>query len=377
MNHFETYDIEDLRKQVDPKLSFDDNYLNIINQLFKDFIEEYSQKYDGLMLEVPEYLRRPEFELDLGLIKDPEITKVIRSNETYSEIYKILLNFFRRTRKKSSSGFFTPGLLTQLNLIVTKLRNIIMGDAVYEGLFPSFSQFIGAPIDEPILSETEHAKVSHLKKEPQEVNLLIGSFQPVTMGHIKAAQKLKEKNGKPVIFVAIKPEKRSKKSPFSLKITRTMLEKVQQEYHDLIKDVRLISSGQLEDVITSIQPDYRPMLWGTSEKRIKDHALQMDYIKKRNVPLRLAGEFKMVELPSFIKSEDVLKTIESSDFASFKKEVPNSIASEFFNLQKELESPLSEQKTAPVGFKALFEDLQVSAEIVDPKLREEDQEEAE
>lgn len=374
MNHFETYDVDELRKMVDEKKGFEENYISIINQVFKDFIKEYSQKYEGLILEVPAYLKRPEFELDRNLIGDKWIVNAIKKNETYAEIYKILLNFFRKTRKKSSSGFFTPNLITQLNIIVTKIRNIIMGDAVYEGLFPSFSQFIGSPVDEPVLSETEHAKVSHLKKEAEEVNLLIGSFQPVTMGHIKAAERLKEKNGKPVVFISIKPDKKSKKSPFSPKLTRTMLEKVQQEYKDLIRDVRLIQGGQLEDVVGAIQPDYKPLLWGTSEKRLKDHALQMDYVKKRNVPLRLSGDFKMVELPSFIKSEEVISSIAASDFAKFKKDVPDSIASEFFNLQKELESQLSEQKTTSVGFKSLFEDLQVSAEIVDPKLREEEQE---
>jgi cytidyltransferase-like protein len=374
MNHFETYDVEELRKLVDSNRGFEENYIAIINTVFKDFIKEYAQKYEGLLLEVPEYLKRPEFELDKNLVGDKWIVNAIKKNETYAEIYKILLNFFRKTRKRSSSGFFTPNLLTQLNIIVTKLRNIIMGDAVYEGLFPSFSQFIGAPIDEPVLSEAEHARAAHLKKEPIEVNLLIGSFQPVTIGHIKAAQKLKDKNGKPVVFIAIKPDRQSKKSPFSLKQTRIMLEKVQQEYNDLIRDVRLIRGGQIEDVVRAIQPDYSPVLWGTSEKRVKDHALQMDYIKKRNVPLRLSSDFKMVELPSFIKSEDVVSSILASDFAKFKKEVPDSIASEFFNLQKELESQLSEQKASSTGFKSLFEDLQVSAEIVDPKLREEDQE---
>jgi hypothetical protein len=374
MNHFETYDVEDLRKRVNPDKSFDENYLALINSIFKEFIAEYSQKYEGLQLEVPEYLKRAEFTLDLDLIKDPEVLKKVKSSETYAEIYKILLNFFRKARKKSSSGFFTPGLLAQLNIIVAKIRNIIMGDAVYEGLFPSFGQFIGVPFDDQVLSETEHAKVKHLKKEPIEVNLLIGSFQPVTMGHIKAAEKLKKENGKPVVFVAIKPERRSQRSPFSLKLTRIMLEKVQQEYHSLIKDVKMIPAGQIEDVVKAIQPEYSPLLWGTSEKRLKDHALQMDYIKKRNVPLRLSTDFKMVELPSFIKSKEVVDLITSSNFAEFKKSVPNSIASEFFNLQKELESPLNEQKAASAGFKSLFEDSQLSVEIVDPKLREEDQE---
>ena len=78
------------------------------------------------------------------------------------------------------------------------------------------------------------------------------------------------------------------------------------------------------------------MLWGTTERRIKDHALQFDYIKKRDIPLRISDNFKLVELPSYVKSEEVLDTLKKSDFAGFKKLTPTSIESSFFNLQKEL-----------------------------------------
>lgn len=365
MNHFETYDIADLKKHIDPDLSFDQNYLELLDSIFKDFIAEYAQKYEGLVLEVPEYLKRPEFELDSSLVRDPEVVKLITNNETYREVYKILINFFRKTRKRTSSGFFTPGLLTQLNIIVAKIRNIIMGDAVYESLFPSFNEFVGIETTGYVLSETEHAKEVYDRRPQVKVNLLIGSFQPVTIGHIKAAEKLKKANGHPVVFVAVKPDSQTAKSPFSLKLTRILLEKVQQEYRDLIHAVKIIPSGQIEDVIESIQPDCIPMLWGTSDKRIKDHALQLDYIKKKKVHLRLSSDFKMVELPSFTTSEEVLSLIKDSDFLEFKKKVPTSVASEFFNLQKELSANESNK-----GFKGLAGKMTINAEIIDQKLNE-------
>ncbi len=336
MNHFEIYDIDDLRKMVTDSDSYEQKYIDLINRVFKDFIKEYSQKYEGLELEIPEYLKRPEFELDIDLVGDPEVVNLINKNSTNLEIYKIILNFFRKIRKKSSAGFFTPEMISQLNIIVQKIKNIIMGDAVYEGLFPSFSEFIGAPNDFIVLSEVEHAKRLEEKIEPTEVNILIGRFQPVTMGHIKAAKALKEKNKKPVVFVAIKEESSNKKSPFSLLSTRTMLNKVQQEYSDLIKDILIIPKGQITEIIKELRPKYEPILWGTSERRLRDYALQFDYIKKRDIPLRISKEFKLVELPSYIKSEDVIDLIKRSEFDEFKKVTPLSVSSEFFNLQKEI-----------------------------------------
>ena len=343
MNHFEVYDLDELKKMTKEGSNFDEKYLNLVNSMFKDFIKEYSGKYEGLVLDVPEYLKRSEFEIDRELILDPEVKALLSSDQTYPEIYKILLNFFRRTRKKSSSGFFTNELLTQLNLIVTKIRNIIMGDEVYESLFPSFNEFIGESGEELLLSEKDVAEGKHNKEKPKPINLLIGMFQPVTLGHIRAAEKLKEKNGNKVLFIAIKG-KQNQRSPFSLMETRIMLEKTQQEYADLIEEVKMIPSGQIEEIMQAILPKYEPTLWGTNEKRLNEYLLHLDYLKKKRIPIRLSPEFKLVELPSFVKSEEVIKTIKNSDFLEFKKLVPRSVASHFFNLQKELNSQVNESR---------------------------------
>ena len=86
-----------------------------------------------------------------------------------------------------------------------------------------------------------------------------------------------------------------------------------------------------------MRPNYNPILWGTSEKRLKDHVLEFDYIKKRNVPLRISDDFKLIQLPNFLDSDRVRAAISSGDFNAFKEMVPKSIKSEFFNLRKELD----------------------------------------
>ena len=336
MNHFEMYDIDKLRQMISDSETYEQKYIDLINQIFKDFLTDYSQKYEGLELEIPEYLKRPEFELDVNLVGDPEVVNLIKKNSTNLEIYKVLLNFFRKVRKKSSVGFFTAEMISQLNLIVQKIKNIIMGDAVYEGLFPSFNEFIGAPSDYMTLSEVEHAKKVGETPELQNVNILIGGFQPVTMGHIKAAKALKEKNGNKIVLIAIKGETPTKKSPFSLETTNRLLNKVQQEYPELIVSTMIVPNGQITDIIKELRPQYEPILWGTTDRRVKDYALQFDYIKKRDIPLRISKDFKLVELPSFVKSEDMINLIKDSNYEKFKSETPSSVSAEFFNLQKEI-----------------------------------------
>jgi cytidyltransferase-like protein len=337
MNHFELYNEDDLIKMCQGSEDYDSKYISIINQAFKDFIKEYSFKYDGLELDTPEYLNLPEFEMDFNLMQDGDLKNLLNSNKTYCEIYRILSNFFRKTRKKSSSSFFTPDLIVQLNLIVKKIKRVVVGEAVYEGLFPSFGEFVGSdPGDNAYIGEYEwYNKEKGKKVDSEDVNIIIGSFQPPHNGHIKSIEALKEKNGKRAVLVALYSGNR--KSPFSDKAIRVMLEKLQQEMTELIADVKVIGSNSIKDIMKELRPNYNPILWGTGEKRIKDHLLEYEYIKNRNVPLRVSEDFKLIQLPNYLDSQRVRDSIQSGDFNSFKDMVPKSIKSEFFNLKKELD----------------------------------------
>lgn len=337
MNHFELYSEDDLIKMCQDSNEYDNKYISIINQVFKDFIKEYSFKYDGLELDTPEYLNLPEFEMDFNLIQDGDLKNLLGGNKTYCEIYRILSNFFRKTRKKSSSSFFTPDLIVQLNLIVKKIKRIVIGEAVYEGLFPSFGEFVGSdPGDNAYIGEYEwYNKEKGKKVDSEDVNIIIGSFQPPHNGHVKSVEALQEKNGKRSVLVALYSGNR--KSPFSDKAIRILLEKLQQEMPELIADVKIIGSNSIKDIMKELRPNYNPILWGTGEKRIKDHLLEYEYIKNRNVPLRVSEDFKLVQLPNYLDSQKVRDSIQSGDFNSFKDMVPKSIKSEFFNLKKELD----------------------------------------
>ena len=338
MNHFEMYNEDDLLNMCKDHEDYDSKYVSIIDQIFKDFIKQYSFKYEGIQLDTPEYLTLPEFEIDLDLIKDDEVKGILNQSPAYREIYRILSNFFRKTRKKSSSNFFTPDLIVQLNLIVKKIKRIVMGDAVYEGLFPSFGEFIGSDVeDNSYIGEGEWAEKNvGVKRESPDVNVIVGSFQPFHNGHLKAAEALKQKNGNPVVLVALRGQNR--RTPFSDRTTRILLEKAQQNFPEVIKDIKLIPSGSIKEIMREIRPQYNPILWGTGEKRLKDHALEFEYIKNRNVPLRISNDFKLVQLPNYLDSSRVIEAISGGDYNSSKGMVPDCIKSEFFNLKKELDS---------------------------------------
>lgn len=336
MNHIELYDEEELKKICESESDYDQKYIKLINFIFKDFIKEYDHKYDGLTLDIPEYLNRPEFEIDYDMVSDQEVMKLIKNNQTFKEIYRILLNFFRKPRKKATAGFFSPSMMNQLNIQVNKIKRIVMGDAIYEGLFPSFGEFIGEDLNDSYILEAEEFQKKKKSVEPEKVNILIGSFQPINNGHIKAAEKMKENNGLRTVLICIM--KPGITYPLSAKYTNFLLNKVQQELSDTIAGVRMVQHDTIKEILSDLKPDFDPILWGSSSRKVKDYVLQLDYLRKKNVPIRLSDSFKLVELPTFQKSDEVIETIKSQDFNKFKDMVPKSIGSEFFNLTKELEN---------------------------------------
>ena len=172
--------------------------------------------------------------------------------------------------------------------------------------------------------------------KPKKVNLLIGDFQPVHLGHIKAAEKLKSKNGHPTVFVSVLKSRPSANKPFSETSVRKMLNNVEQEYGDLIEKAVIVKDGGVEDIISSLRPMYIPILWGTDKNRVDKYAIQLSYLKKRDVSLDLNKDFQLVEIPKYQSGSDIRSLIADENYAEFKRLVPDSIVSDFFNLKKEI-----------------------------------------
>lgn len=338
MNFIESYDPRTIKNWNIKGSNYEERYIKFANKIFKEFMDKYESKYEGLELNKPKYLSQSEFDLNIDMIDDPYVLDIIGQNDTYKEIYKILINFFRRKRKNSPSPFFDNNMVRQLNLLVEKIKKMLFHEDVFEGFFPSFNEFIGEG------GEFEHVDIEGFAKnkrgieKPQKVNLLIGDFQPIHMGHIKAAEKLNKMNGLPVVLVALIRDQRSEASPFSETTQKILLNKVEQEFGQLIKDVILIKRGSIEDVMGSLKPKYIPVLWGTGKGRIKSYGLQLNYLKKRKVSIDLNKDFKLVEIPEYQSSSAIRKLIADEDFIRFKELVPKSVASEFFNLKNEIDN---------------------------------------
>jgi hypothetical protein len=137
----------------------EERYISFVFDVFKKFVYEEGEKYVGADFQKPEYLKTEGFEINTDLIEDEEVVKFIEDDEVYVDILQMILNSFRKLKRKPH-GFFTEGLIQQFNMLVEDIANYINAkkkDLVEESLgVPSFVWFkkVGTRFN-PTLNEEE------------------------------------------------------------------------------------------------------------------------------------------------------------------------------------------------------------------------------
>lgn len=338
MNFIESYRVVDLKSMIDQDSDYDKNYIKIMNQVFKDFVKEFAMKYLDIKIDIPEFLKDPNFDINMDLINDDDVISYIELNPIFKEIYKILINFFRR-KKKNAVGIFNTEVLLQFNSLVDKIKSIIIGKPVYEGVFPNYNEFTTSISEEFNIITGIDVKDTYKKiKKLIPVNIIIDHFQPITLEHIRSAELLKKKNNKPCVLIVLHEDYKNRKHPFKYSTIKKLNDHVKAEYPELIKEVLYINQSNIESIINSLYPKYQPILWGTHKNKINDYALQLDYAKRKNIKYNLKRDMKLIEIPILNNQESLFSSIESGAIKVFQSLTPSSIHSQFFNLQKELEN---------------------------------------
>lgn len=337
MNFIESLNNKELQSIIKKELEFDANYINLMNEIFLRFMDKYQYKYLDIKLELPEFLSKPEFALNLELIDNEKVKTILGIHPTFTEIYKILLNFFRRQRK-NAVGIFTPNMLLHFNSIVKKINNIVTIHRLYEGELPSFSEYTGNILEvfNPIPGDNIKDQYRSYK-QLQKVNIIVDAFQPITLDHIQAAALMKSKNKYPTVFLVVHDNLKTDRHPFKYVTIKKMIDLARSEYNDLIVDFKFIFNANIENIVNALYPYYQPMLLGTTKSMMYDYILQLDYAKKKSIKYNLHPDFKVTEI-QVQNSVNALEYIRNNDYKSFRDVMPQSLHSDFINYQYELKS---------------------------------------
>lgn len=377
----------------------EERYINFVFDVFKGFIEAEGDRYIGADFNKPDYLKAEGFDINKELIDDAEVVDRIEEDEVYSDILQMILNSFRKFKRKPH-GFFTEGLIQQFNMLVEDIATYINAkkkSVIEESLgLPTFIKFkkLGSMFS-PILNEEENymdnieeeeedyqdyydnilfeskenkesgekeekdkvgdtseffsfkdfkkvvstnkekKKIKILREDNSKVNMIIGKFQPFNNGHLKMCSRLKKENDLPVFLCVVHPGGESS-----------------QKYpfsDDLIKK----SIGSL----TSENPDLfagyeivpsdllEDSLNAVTNKAnpvsvcIGERDFQNMILQREWVRNKYdfeGSDLEIFKTPQWANNSDVRSYVKQGDFQGFKNKVPKSVAVLFNEFTKEL-----------------------------------------
>lgn len=169
----------------------------------------------------------------------------------------------------------------------------------------------------------------------KKVNVVIGRFQPFTIGHLEMSKQLLKENDLPCVYVYIR-SKSGKNSIFSDNLTQRMLEEVEKKYSHIIDTIQL-QYAFIPGVVGELQRlGYEPVFIGAGPDRYEEYQKQLS---RANKELVLDEDFRIFPFKtrfSGVSGTQVREFIKNDDFDGFSKNTPMCIHNFYGEFKKEL-----------------------------------------
>lgn len=164
------------------------------------------------------------------------------------------------------------------------------------------------------------------------VNVILGRFQPMTIGHFQMGKDLVAENGAPVVYVYIR-SKSGENSQFSDTLTDSYMSDLVKK-HSHVQDAYAMTGSFIPVVIMELQRrGYEPLLIGAGPDRYNTY----NGMVKRMKNIETIPGFAIHELPTRITSAtEVREAIKKDDESKFKKLTPAFIHKYYKEMQEEL-----------------------------------------
>ena len=399
----------------------DERYISFISDVFSKFLEEYGYKYKGADFQEPDYLKKDEFRLNKPLIKDKRVLSYLEADDSYESLFKLILNSFRKIKKRAG-GIITTGIIDQFNLLVGDIQRVVSAKTqpkIQESQVPSFldfkknnlsaktvdyttseseesdkseeeydhfysyNEFISAleTLDtqekpKEIITETDEKVEEPKEKELQDVNLLVGRFQPFHNGHLNMVKKMAEKNELPSIIAVVHPgHNRSGKTPFDEDLVSKYMETVVKENAGKILGYFIVNRGLLGIIYGKAKElGYSVKSIAAGDDRIDDYKKQTEYLKKAGGDF--PDDIEIIQTPRSSSGTEVRGKIDNEDFVGFKKLVPHAVST-FYDQLVSSQNGRSIKESEAVNFLNEYGDEktrdEIESEIADKEIKNKEQ----
>jgi phosphopantetheine adenylyltransferase len=313
--------------------------LNLISALYAKYMSKNASKYDGMEdLDGPDFAKDiPDFGINLKNVTDENAVKWIKESQINKEIFKLFLGTFTKKRKKTSI-LIDNNTKFEINKIIAMISDRTIDKPKPKESIPTFEDYYYGKYQKRALLESNlyEGKLSLEHSEPgkQSVNILVGRFQPPTLGHIKVLRQLHAKNNLPVVVIQVR-SKSGKKTPFENETILKIWMDIAKQYK-FIDAVKESQTGFLDQILNALRPEYEPVLWGTGSDRISDYNRMIKlYGKEANV----LPEFQTSEIKrnsNNISATQVRDALIADNEKEFKKLTPTAEHKFYDQLKNEL-----------------------------------------
>ena len=322
----------------------DKRYLQLMSEVFNDYIGKNATKYIGVDFNNAEFSKKEAFKLNKAFIENKNTLKLVE-NKVLAELFKIMISSFRNERKKTTD-ILSEDMVNQMNNIVKNIQNHVDGKIEEKEVLDFNSYMSNSKINNNPESDLNEAlQVKTVKHGKRLVNMFVGRFQPFTLGHAKVIKQLHAQNGHPTVIFLVKAKKKKKedafKRPYDEQTQLEMLNNLKKELP--IEHVYIIPSAAIDKMFNELRPKYEPVLWGTGTDRMRQYGFQVDNPEYRE-DLNVLPEFSMYEIQrgdENISATKVRNAMLEDDFKAFKSMTPKGIHGMYNDLKSKLEQSMA------------------------------------
>lgn len=176
----------------------------------------------------------------------------------------------------------------------------------------------------------------------KKVNIIIGRFQPITLGHLKIASALYKENELPTVWCLVSNKKFDAKHPFSDELISKEIDeclKGTNEYagHIYIKNADIVKCAEILH-----SEDFEPILWGCGSDRYPSYKKQADRYKEMANLLPEFDCFEVNRTDDDISATKVREAIKTDNKEEFKKMMPKGSEKLFDDFKDQLMDVIKE-----------------------------------
>ena len=324
----------------------DQKILNILADVYAKYMAKNGYKYSGIEdLDGPNFSKNiPSFDVNSKFVINKNAQNYLAKSQINKDLFKLFLGTFIK-KKKKTTVLIDENTRFEINKIIDIIMERIKTKPIEKETVPTFEEYFYNRYQKRALMEAEEltdeetyiiegATVTDKSQGKTKVNIVVGRFQPPTLGHVKLLRQLHAVNSLPVVVVQVR-SKSGQKTPFDNElITRIWMDITKQ--YKFIEGVVETQTGFIYNIIDALRPLYEPVLWGTGSDRLKDYERQ---ISKYGPEANVLKEFQPYEVKRTgknISATKVREAILEDNQNEFKKLTPKAEHRYYKQLRAEL-----------------------------------------